>query len=222
MCKTTDDRGVDLQIAEIFTSIQGEGSAQGLPCVFVRLAGCPLRCRWCDTAWARAGGEAWPLQRVVAHVVGEGIPRVEITGGEPLSQEATPTLARALIDEGLDVLCETSGAFDIGLLPAGVMRVVDLKPPGSGETDRMRWRNVDALRADDDLKFVLADRVDYEWARRVIVDHALAGRCTLLMSAVAPALPSASLAAWILEDRLDVRLQVQLHKVLWPGEDRGR
>ncbi len=211
-----------IQICEIFASIQGEGSAQGRPCTFIRLAGCPLRCRWCDTAYARDGGEPWELDRILEKVRGHGIPLVEITGGEPLAQAATPALAEGLLDAGYEVLCETSGAFDISVLPAGVGRVMDLKAPGSGEGGRMLESNLDLLGPGDDVKLVLADRRDYVWARDTIRRHRLDRRCPVLLSAASPLLEPADLAAWILEDRLPVRLQLQLHKVLWPGEDRGR
>lgn len=213
---------MSLQVCEIFASIQGEGSAQGRPCTFVRLAGCPLRCRWCDTAYAREGGEAWTLDRILDRVQEEGLRLVEITGGEPLSQARTPDLATDLIAAGHRVLCETSGAFDISVLPPGVRRIVDLKPPGSGEVERNLWTNLDHLTPDDDLKLVLADRGDYEWAVDVLRSRDLSRRCSVLMAAAEPLLDPAELAAWILVDRLDVRLQIQLHKRLWPGEDRGR
>lgn len=213
--------GMQLQVAEVFASIQGEGRAQGLPCAFVRLAGCPLRCRWCDTAWARDGGTPVAVDELVRQVLASGLPRVEITGGEPLHQAGTPALARALLDAGLEVLCETSGAFDIGVLPDAVVRVMDLKPPGSGEDGRMRWDNVAALRARDDCKLVLADRADYEWARGVIAEHGLLRRCGVLVVPAEGLLDPAELAAWLIADRLDARLQLQLHKQLWPGIERG-
>jgi len=210
-----------MHVCEIFASIQGEGCAQGLPCAFVRLAGCPLRCRWCDTAYAREGGEPVELEEVVRRVTALGIPLAEITGGEPLAQPDTPQLARALLERGHRVLCETSGAFDIRSLPDGVVRVMDLKPPSSGESDRMIWDNLGQLRPDDDLKIVIADRTDYDWA----VGHLRrAGPlpCAVIVQPAHPLLEPAELAAWILADRLDVRLQIQLHKILWPRQDRGR
>lgn len=216
------DGVVTVQICEIFASIQGEGSAQGCPCTFVRLAGCPLRCRWCDTAYAREGGETMTVDEVVGRVRELGLPLVELTGGEPLAQAATPALATALLDAGLDVMCETSGAFDISVLPTGVRRIMDIKAPGSGEGGRMMWSNLEQLTPTDDVKLVLADRRDYVWARDVVQRHQLEQRCPILLSAAAPLLEPAELAAWILEDRLPVRLQLQLHKVLWPGEERGR
>lgn len=213
---------MSLSLCELFVSIQGEGSAQGRPCAFVRLAGCPLRCRWCDTVYARDGGTLTSVEQVVEQVVALGVPLVEITGGEPLAQTETPRLALALQEAGLEVLCETSGAFDIGALPPGVGRVMDLKAPSSGETDRMLWSNLERLTPRDDVKIVCAGRADYEWARTVIQDHDLAARARVMLTAATPHLAPADLAEWIVADRLPVRLQVQLHKVLWPDEDRGR
>jgi len=210
-----------LQVAEVFASIQGEGSAQGRPCTFVRLAGCPLRCRWCDTAWARDGGTPTEIGELVQQVAGHGLALVEITGGEPLHQAETPALALALLDAGHQVLCETSGAFDIRVLPDAVVRVMDLKPPGSGEDGRIRWDNLDALRPRDDCKLVLAHRADYEWARQVLQRHDLAARCAVLLVPAAGLLDPADLAGWMIEDGLDARLQLQLHKQLWPGVERG-
>ncbi len=211
-----------LNVCEIFASIQGEGSAQGAPCTFVRLAGCPLRCRWCDTDYAREGGELSSRADILARVTEIGLPLVEITGGEPLVQPETPALARDLLDAGFEVLCETSGAFDISVLPPGVRRVVDLKAPGSGEGGRVLWSNVGQLRPGDDVKLVLSDRRDYEWARDAIARHELARHCSILLAPAVPLLDPAELASWILADRLPVRLQIQLHKVLWPGQERGR
>ncbi len=211
-----------LHLTELFTSIQGEGRAQGRPCTFIRLAGCPLRCSWCDTEYAREGGDPVGEEALVRRVVEAGVPLVEITGGEPLAQQGTGSLASSLLAHGLEVLCETSGAFDIGALPAGVVRIMDLKAPSSGETERMLWQNLDHLRPTDDLKIVVADREDYRWARQVIGEHALPGRCEVLLSPAEPLLTGAELASWILADRLPVRLQLQLHRQLWPDEDRGR
>lgn len=213
---------MNLTLSELFASIQGEGSAQGLPCTFVRLAGCPLRCRWCDTAYARDGGEDITVEETVRRVRALGLPLVEITGGEPLAQAATPELARQLLAAGLQVLCETSGAFDIGALPAGVARVMDLKAPGSGESHRMLWSNLDALTPRDDVKIVCSDRGDYDWACAAIREHRLAERAQVVLTAATPHLDPAQLAGWMIEDRLPARLQVQLHKVLWPADDRGR
>jgi len=208
-------------ISEIFTSIQGEGSAQGLPCAFVRLAGCPLRCSWCDTVYARDGGEEMSIDEVIRAVTDLGLPRIELTGGEPLMQPDAPRLAAALLDRGHAVLCETSGAFDIGVLPDPVVRVMDLKPPSSGESGRMRWENLPLLRPCDDLKFVIADRRDYDWAVDKVAQAVPTG-CNVLMQPAHPNLDPAELAAWVLADRRDVRVQLQLHKQLWPHDDRGR
>ena len=213
---------MDLSLSELFSSIQGEGSAQGLPCTFVRLAGCPLSCRWCDTVYAREGGTATPIEEIVRRVRALGLPLVEITGGEPLAQEHTPELADQLLAAGYEVLCETSGAFDIGVLPEGVVRVMDLKAPGSGETERMLWSNLDELTRRDDVKIVCADRRDYDWACAAIYERALAERAQVVLTAATPHLDPAQLADWMVEDRLPARLQIQLHKVLWPDDERGR
>ena len=211
-----------LNVSELFTSIQGEGRAQGQPCVFIRLAGCRLRCSWCDTQYARDGGTPTAIPDLVERVAAAGLPLVEITGGEPLAQEQTVALARALLDEGHRVLCETCGAYDISVLPEDVVRIMDLKAPSSGETGRIRWANLDHLRPQDDLKIVVADREDYRWARQVITEQTLASRCEVILSVAEPLLTGADLATWILADRLPVRLQLQLHKQLWPHEERGR
>ena len=213
---------MSVMVSELFTSLQGEGSAQGLACAFVRLAGCPLRCRWCDTVYARDGGDPMEIKEILRWVRDQALPLVEITGGEPLAQEQTPDLARALLGQGPSVLCETSGAFDIGVLPGGVVRVMDLKPPSSGESGRMRPDNIALLRPADDVKLVIADRGDYEWALARIAEYRLFDRCHVLLQAATPLLAPAELAAWVLADRLPARVQVQLHKVLWPGEGRGR
>ena len=208
-------------VCEIFASIQGEGSAQGRPCAFVRLAGCPLRCRWCDTEYAREGGDEVSVDEVVRRVSQLGIHRVEITGGEPLAQPTTPHLAQALLERGHRVMCETSGAFDVSVLPDPVVRVMDLKAPSSGESERMRWDNLGLLRPGDDLKFVIADRDDYDWMLGKVALAATSG-CNVLVQPAHPLLDPAELAGWVLADRLDVRVQLQLHKLLWPHEERGR
>ena len=208
-----------LQVAEIFASVQGEGTAAGLPCAFVRLAGCDLCCAWCDTAWARSGGTPMALGAVLDAVDAMGLPLVEVTGGEPLLQAACPDLLAGLLARGHAVLLETSGSRDLSPVPSGVRVIMDLKPPSSGEEGRNLWSNLPRLRPGDEVKIVLADRADYEWARDVVRRHGdLAARNAVLLSPVWDRLEGRDLAAWILEDRLPVRLQVQLHKVLWgPG-----
>ena len=210
-----------LTINELFVSIQGESTWVGKPCVFVRTTGCPLRCRWCDTEYAFHEGTRRSLDNVCAEVCQHAIPLVEITGGEPLAQPAVPALAAALLERGKTVLVETSGAFDISVLPKGAMRIMDLKCPGSGECDRNDFDNIGRLTAGDEIKFVVADRLDYEWAVECIEEYGLAGRFPVLMSSVWDELPPAELARWILEDQLPVRLQLQMHKILWPGVERG-
>lgn len=210
-----------LRITEIFHSIQGEADAVGWPTVFVRLTGCPLRCRWCDTAYAFQGGERLAVDEILARVAAYGARHVCVTGGEPLAQRDCLTLLAALCDAGHEVSLETSGALDVAQVDPRVRKVVDLKCPASGESDRNLWSNLEHLGPRDQLKFVIADRADYEWARERTAEHALAARCQVLYSPVADELPPATLAEWILADRLPVRFQVQLHKLLW-GAQPGR
>jgi 7-carboxy-7-deazaguanine synthase len=212
---------VRLRITEIFASVQGESTRVGLPTVFVRLTGCPLRCSWCDTAYAFHGGETRALAAILDEVAAHGLRHVCVTGGEPLAQKGCLTLLAALCDAGHSVSLETSGALDIGAVDPRVSRIVDLKPPGSGEAARNRYENIPLLRATDELKIVLADEADYEWAKRQLAEHRLAERCTVLLSPVAGSLEPARLAEWIVRDRLPVRFQLQLHKVLW-NDARGR
>ena len=219
--ETAPATAVRLRITEIFASLQGESTRVGLPTVFVRLTGCPLRCSWCDTAYAFSGGETRTLDDLLAEVAGHGLRHVCVTGGEPLAQKGCLALLAALCDAGHDVSLETSGALDIAGVDPRVSRIVDLKAPGSGELARNRWENLALLNAHDELKFVLADATDYDWARRQIAEHRLAERCTVLLSPVAGALDPADLAGWIVRDRLPVRFQLQLHKILW-NDARGR
>ncbi|WP_286293572.1 7-carboxy-7-deazaguanine synthase QueE [Methylomarinovum tepidoasis] len=210
-----------LKIKEIFLSIQGEADTVGWPTVFVRLSGCPLRCRWCDTAYAFQGGERLTLDAVVARVREYGVRHVTVTGGEPLAQPACLALLTRLADAGFAVSLETSGALDVSGVDPRVVKVMDLKPPTSGEAARNRWENLAFLQPADQVKFVIADRGDYEWSREQLEAHRLAGRCQVLFSPVAGELAPRQLAEWILEDRLPVRFQLQLHKLLW-GDQPGR
>ncbi len=212
---------VKLRITEIFASVQGESTRVGLPTVFVRLTGCPLRCSWCDTAYAFTGGESRTLDAVLQDIARHGLKHVCVTGGEPLSQKASLALMSALCDAGYSVSLETSGALDISAVDARVARIVDLKAPGSGELERNLPANIPLLRAQDEVKMVLADEADYDWAKAQILEHDLAARCTVLLSPVADDLDPAQLAEWIVRDRLPVRFQLQLHKVLW-NDARGR
>ena len=212
---------VRLRITEIFASVQGESSRVGLPTVFVRLTGCPLRCTWCDTAYAFTGGSTRTLDDILAEVARHGLRHVCVTGGEPLAQKGCLALLTALCDAGYDVSLETSGALDIAEVDARVARIVDLKAPGSGEVDKNRYDNIPLLRASDEVKIVLADAADYDWARAQIATHALDQRCSVLLSPVAGALDPAELAEWVVRDRLPVRFQLQLHKILW-NDARGR
>jgi 7-carboxy-7-deazaguanine synthase len=210
-----------VKLTEIFLSIQGEADAVGWLTVFVRLTGCPLRCGYCDTTYSFYGGEWHSLEDVLQTVSSQGVKHVCVTGGEPLSQQGCVPLLKALCDVGYAVSLETSGAIDISTVDSRVARVVDLKTPGSGELKRNRYENLPLLTAHDQVKFVLCDRADYEWARAQVREHQLSERCTVLFSPVHGQVTPRELAEWILQDRLPVRLQVQLHKYLW-GDERGR
>jgi 7-carboxy-7-deazaguanine synthase len=210
-----------LRISEIFHSLQGESTRAGLPTVFVRLTGCPLRCAWCDTEHAFSGGEALSLAAILDRIAAFACPTVCVTGGEPLAQPNCLVLLTALCDAGYSVSLETSGALDIGAVDPRVSRIMDLKAPGSGESAKNRWENLACLRAADEIKIVLASRADYDWAKSVLGERRLAEKCPVLFSPVWDALPPAQLAGWILQDRLPVRFQLQLHKILW-GNERGR
>lgn len=218
---STEVATTTIEINEIFVSIQGESTRAGHPCVFLRTTGCPLRCTWCDTEYAFYEGEKWTVDDLVEEACRHGIPLVEITGGEPLAQPAVPELARRLLARGMTVLVETSGSYDISVLPRGVGRIMDLKCPGSGQVARNDYDNIDRLRQGDEVKFVLVGREDYEWARDRVAEYDLIGRVPVLFSPVWDQLRPADLAAWMLEDKLDVTLQLQLHKLLWPGVERG-
>jgi len=218
-----------MQITEIFRSIQGESTYAGLPCIFVRLTGCNLRCVWCDTAYAFYGGQTKPVEDVLATVrsLSECAGRrlvnlVELTGGEPLLQKDIHPLIDRLLELQYRVLIETSGERDIGKLPAPVVRIVDVKCPASGEGGTFRMENIEALRPHDQLKFVLADRQDYEWARAFLSEHPVTDRVeAILFSPVFGQLEPRLLAGWILEDGLPVRLGLQLHKFIWDPETQG-
>jgi 7-carboxy-7-deazaguanine synthase len=212
---------VTLVVNEVFFSIQGEGTRAGAPCVFVRLTGCPLRCGWCDTAYAFHAGQRLEEDDLLAQVAGHGCRLVELTGGEPLSQPAAFPFVARLLDAGYEVLVETSGHVPLDGLDRRAVAILDVKAPGSGETHRMHWANLDLLKPTDEAKFVIAHRADYEWSRDVVRERRLAERCPVLFSPVHEALHPGELARWILEDGLPVRLQVQLHKYLWPGVERG-
>jgi 7-carboxy-7-deazaguanine synthase len=220
-------REESLRVTEIFHSIQGESTWAGLPCTFVRLSGCPLRCVWCDTEYAFHGGEKVALQEIVRRVEGMGCSLVEITGGEPLVHPNAFRLAAELLDRDFTVLVETSGAVDVAPLDPRVYKIMDLKCPGSGEESKNLWSNLDHLTGRDEVKFVLKDRADYEWARSVIRERGLDQRVgegrlkALLLSPVWGEMELRPLAEWILEDGLPARLQLQLHKLIWDPESRG-
>jgi 7-carboxy-7-deazaguanine synthase len=210
-----------LRVTEIFHSIQGESSRVGLPTVFVRLTGCPLRCVWCDTAYAFSGGEVLALDEVLQRIAAFDCATVCVTGGEPLAQKACLPLLDALCAAGYSVSLETGGALDIGGIDPRVARIVDLKAPGSGEQEKNRWENLELLTDRDELKFVLASREDYDWAVSACRQRRLFERCPVLFSPVQGRLEPAQLAQWILDDRLPLRFQLQLHKILW-GNTPGR
>jgi 7-carboxy-7-deazaguanine synthase len=210
-----------LRITEIFRSLQGEADSVGMPTTFVRLTGCPLRCRYCDTAYAFSGGQFMSVEEILGEVASLGARYVCVTGGEPLAQRPVLALMTALCDAGHRVSIETSGALPIDAIDPRVVRVVDLKTPGSGECERNRYDQLEQLRPADQVKFVICDRADYEWSREQVARHGLDRRCGVLFSPSHEQLPAGELADWIVADRLPVRLQVQLHKYLW-GNVAGR
>jgi len=215
------DSGSTLRISEIFFSLQGESSRIGLPTVFVRFTGCPLRCGYCDSAHAFSGGKSMSIQEILHAVEKYGAHYVCVTGGEPLAQKNSLPLLRALCDGGYAVSLETSGAVDVSGVDTRVVKVLDIKTPGSGEARKNLWENLVHLTGKDEIKFVLCDEADYQWAKQVLIERDLAHRCEVLFSPVHDGLAARDLAEWILRDRLPVRMQVQLHKVLW-GNEVGR
>ena len=210
-----------LRITEIFYSLQGETRTVGLPTVFIRLTGCPLRCQYCDTSYAFQGGQWQDFDSILAEVKKYAPRFVTVTGGEPLAQKACYGLLTRLCDEGYEVSLETSGALDVGQVDPRVVKVVDIKTPGSGEVERNVWQNLDHLLAHDQIKFVICDHADYEWSKDILRQHQLQDRCEVLFSPSNTQLKAGLLADWILADRLPVRLQIQLHKYLW-GDTPGR
>jgi len=210
-----------MRVTEIFYSVQGESSFAGLPCIFIRLTGCPLRCSWCDTEYAFDGGTDMTIDAILEDVRRRECTLVEITGGEPLQQPAVVPLLAALCDRGYTVLLETSGALDVSAVDPRVHLILDVKCPGSEMTDRMYWPNLDKLAGKDEVKFVIKHRTDYEWALNVVRERGLTTRCPVLFSPVFGELEPRQLAEWILADRLPVRLQLQLHKVIWDPSMRG-
>lgn len=210
-----------VKVHEIFYSIQGESTFAGRPCVLVRLTGCQMRCHWCDTEYAFYEGDWMSLESVLEKVREIRCPLVELTGGEPLLQPGALPLLERLCDEGYEVLLETGGGIDARDVDPRVRRILDIKCPGSGEVENNFWDNLEHVRATDELKLVLADREDYEWAKSVLEDRGLLGRCPIHFSPVHGRISPRELAEWILEDRLPVRVQLQLHKILWGPEARG-
>ncbi len=209
-----------LKVYEIFHSVQGESSRIGLPTVFVRLTGCPMRCVYCDTEYAFSGGSNMTLDQIMEKVASFGARYVTVTGGEPLAQKECLPLLNRLCDAGYEVSLETGGAIDTDGVDARVAVILDVKTPGSGEAEKNRWGNLHRLKLQDEVKFVLCDRADYDWARQIMADYGIAQKCSVLFSPVHGSLDAAKLAEWILADRLPVRMQVQLHKILW-GEKPG-
>ena len=211
----THTNSESLRISEIFFSLQGETSRVGLPTVFVRLTGCPLRCSYCDTSYAFTGGQTMTLQAILDEVARHGAHYVTVTGGEPMAQKNCLLLLRALCDAGYAVSLETGGMLDVSGVDARVMKVLDIKTPASGEVAKNLWVNLQHLNPQDEIKFVLCDEADYQWAKQVLTEHKLAQRCAVLFSPAQGQLAPKDVAEWILRDRLPVRLQVQLHKLLW-------
>lgn len=210
-----------LRLTEIFYSLQGETRTVGLPTVFVRLTGCPLRCQYCDTSYAFQGGNWHEIEDILNQVQSYNAKYVTVTGGEPLAQKACISLLTRLCDAGYEVSLETSGALSVAEVDPRVIKVLDIKTPGSQEVAKNYWQNVDFLSAHDQIKFVICDRADYEWSKEVIRHYELSNKCQILFSPSHEQLKPGDLADWVLQDRLQVRLQVQLHKYLW-GDVRGR
>ncbi len=209
-----------LRVTEIFHSIQGESSHAGRPCAFVRLTGCNLRCRWCDSAYTFTGGESMSIDEILTKIKSYGVNLVEVTGGEPLAQKESLALIERFCNEGFEVLIETSGSIDIAPVDPRATTILDIKCPGSGEVHKNRWENLQHLKPNDEIKFVIADRADYDWSRKVIEERGL-DRWTVLLSPVWGEMDLKSLAEWMLADRLPARLQTQLHKHIWGAEARG-
>jgi 7-carboxy-7-deazaguanine synthase len=212
---------LSLRIHEIFFSLQGETSRSGLPTAFVRLTGCPLRCGYCDTAYAFQGGETLELESIMQKVEATGAHYVTVTGGEPLAQKDCIPLLRMLCDAGFDVSLETGGSLDISAVDPRVSVILDIKTPGSLEVSKNLWSNISHLKPSDEVKFVLCSKDDYEWAKQVLAEHTITDKCPVLFSPVYSTLKPTDLAGWILQDKLPVRFQLQLHKILW-GEEPGR
>lgn len=209
-----------MRVTEIFFSIQGESTHAGRPCVFVRLTGCNLRCRWCDSEYTFTGGEKMSVEDVIQRVRDYGCNLVEVTGGEPLAQSECFDFIKRLCDEGFEVLIETSGSIDVSPVDPRAKMILDVKCPGSGEVEKNRWSNLDHLRAHDEIKFVIADRTDYDWAKTTIADKRLE-RWTILFSPVWGEMDMKSLAEWMLQDRVPARFQTQLHKHIWGADVKG-
>lgn len=209
-----------IRVTEIFHSIQGESSHAGRPCGFVRLTGCNLRCRWCDSEYTFTGGERMEIDDILDQIRSYGTKLVEVTGGEPLAQSESLDLIRRLCDEGFEVLIETSGSIDIAPVDKRATIILDIKCPGSGEVEKNRWENLQELKPNDEIKFVIADRADYDWAKQIISERGL-NRWTVLLSPVWGEMDLKSLAEWMLADGLPARLQTQLHKHIWGADVRG-
>ncbi len=214
----TDGHSGQLRISEIFLSLQGESRSVGYPTVFIRLTGCPLRCGYCDTSYAFQGGQWITLAAILAQVATYETRHITVTGGEPLAQKLCLDLLTRLCDADYEVSLETSGALDVSAVDARVVKVMDLKTPGSGEEDKNHWQNIEYLSSQDQIKFVLCDRNDYDWAKRILAQYQLLSRCEILFSPCHGQLSAKTLAAWILEDKLQIRFQLQLHKILWDNE----
>lgn len=211
----------NLSVTEIYASVQGESTFAGSPCTFVRLSGCPLRCRWCDTSYSFHGGESLTILDVVAKVRELALPLVELTGGEPLAQEGAVPLLEELIAAGFKVLLETSGALPIAPVPPACHVIMDLKAPGSGMTDKNLWQNIDALAPHHEVKIVLANRGDFDWALDIIERYNLAARCQVLLSPAFGLLPPKTLVEWLLASKVPARLNLQIHKYIWSPRQKG-
>jgi 7-carboxy-7-deazaguanine synthase len=210
-----------LKVNEIFLSLQGEGTRAGLPCSFVRLTGCNLRCTWCDTPYAWSNGQDMTIPNVLRRLEEFACPRVEVTGGEPLAQPLTPELLRQLVEAGYETLLETNGSLDLSPVDGRVTKIIDYKCPSSGHPDSFLKPNIELLGPLDEVKFVLAGSEDFDFAVDILRRHNLLARCAVILSPVFGQLAPANLAAWILAEKLDVRLGLQLQKIIWPNKDRG-